>query len=153
LLGQLREVVVLEADVLWRAEFNEPEDKYRDFFETWLRMCKNISQSGRPVVLFCAGGIPENVERCVERRYFSEVHYLALTSEEEDLAERLRKRPAWRKCNDDAYIEEQVRFNQWLKAMGSKVTPAFEVLNTTKVSIEETVEQVASWIGERLGKA
>jgi len=153
LTGRVREAIVLEADILWRAEFNKPEDGYREFFETWLRMCKNISQSGRPVVLLCAGGIPENVEGCVERRYFSAVHYLALTSEEEDLAERLRKRPTWRKCNDGAYIEEQVRFNQWLKAMGSEVKPAIEVLNTTKVSIEETVERVASWIGERLGKA
>jgi hypothetical protein len=36
----------------------------------------NISHSGRPVVLLCAGGIPENVEPCVKRRYFSQVHYL-----------------------------------------------------------------------------
>ena len=150
LLGKLREVVVLEADVLWRAELNQPEDNYRDFFETWLRVCKNISQSGRPVVLFCAGGIPENVEPCVERRYFSEVHYLALTCEEEDLAERLRKRPVWRKCDDPAFIQEQVRFNRWFKEMGGKVEPAIELLNTTGVLIEETVEQVASWAVERV---
>ena len=67
------EVVLLEGDILWRPEFNRPEEKYRDLFETWLRMCKSISQSGRPVVMFTAGiGVPENVEGCVERRYFSE---------------------------------------------------------------------------------
>lgn len=58
--GRLREVVLLEADILWRAEIDKPEDMYREFFQTWLRVCKNISQSGRPVVLLCAGGIPEN---------------------------------------------------------------------------------------------
>jgi len=74
LLGRIRKVVLLEGDLLWRAEFDTPQDRYRDFHETWLRLCKSISQSGRPVVMFNAGmGVPENVEGCVERRYFSEV--------------------------------------------------------------------------------
>jgi hypothetical protein len=146
LLGKLREVVMLEADILWRPEFDKPEDKYLGFFETWLRMCKNISQSRRPVALFCAGGIPENVEPCVERRYFSKVHYLALTCEDEELAERLRKRPAWRDCSDPAYIKEHMRFNQWFKETGSRGEPVVELLGTTRVPIEETAKQVARWI-------
>lgn len=56
LLGKLPGVILLDSDILWRPEFNQPEKKYRDFFETWLRMCKNISQAGHPVVLF--GGVP-----------------------------------------------------------------------------------------------
>lgn len=116
LLGRMSEVVLLEGDLLWRPELDKPEDKYRDFFETWLRMCKSISQSGRPVVMFNSGMVvPENVEGCVERRYFSEVHYLALVCEDEVLAERLRSRPAWRKSSDPANIEEQVRFNRWFR--------------------------------------
>lgn len=75
LLGRVTQAVLLDSDILWRAEFNKPEANYRDFFETWLRVCRNISQSGRPVVLFGAGvGVPENIEDCVERRYFSKVH-------------------------------------------------------------------------------
>ena len=66
--GKLDHIVLLDSDILWRPEFNKPENKYRDFFETWLRMAKNISQAGRPVVLFGAGmGVPENIEPCVER--------------------------------------------------------------------------------------
>lgn len=72
LTGKVNEAVLLESDILWRSEFNKPETNYRDYFETWLRMCKNISQSGRPVVLFGAGvGVPDNMEPCIERRYFS----------------------------------------------------------------------------------
>lgn len=52
--GLCHEVVLLDCDILWRAEFDTPENNYRDFFETWLRVCKNIGQSGRPVVLFGA---------------------------------------------------------------------------------------------------
>jgi hypothetical protein len=150
LSGQLPEVVILEADILWRAEFDRPEDKYRDFFETWLRICKNVSQSGRPVVLFCAGGIPENVEPCVERRYFADVHYLGLTGNAQDLRERLRDRPAWRGCDDEAFIRAHLEFNQWFKDKGGQVTPAIEVLDTTGSPVEETVQQVARWIRGRL---
>jgi hypothetical protein len=68
LLCHVPEVVPLEADILWRPEFNTSADHYRAFFETWLRMCKNIGQAGRPVVLFGAGmGVPANLEPCVER--------------------------------------------------------------------------------------
>lgn len=106
LLGQMDDVVLLDSDILWRPEFDKPEDKYRDFFETWLRMAKNISQAGRPIVLFGAGmGVPENIEPCVERRYFSEIHYLALVCDDGVLAQRLRARPAWRGAGDQAYKE------------------------------------------------
>ena len=67
LLGQVSQAIMLDSDILWRSEFNTPDNNYRDFFETWLRVCKNISQSGRPVVLFGAGmGVPENIENCIE---------------------------------------------------------------------------------------
>ena len=112
LLGRLSEVVVLGADILWRAEFDKPEDGYREFFETWLRLCKNISQSGRPVALFCAGGIPENVEPRLERRYSSHVHHLALTCHHTEPAKRLRRRPRSRRSDESDFIRAQVRFDR-----------------------------------------
>jgi hypothetical protein len=152
LTGKLKEVVVLEADILWRTEFDKPEDKYRDFFETWLRMCKNISQSGKPVVLFCAGGIPENVEPCVERRYFTEVYYLGITCEDEELERRLRSRPAWRNCGDEAYIEEHIRFNRWFKEERCQGEPEIELLDTSGKPVGESVERVKTWIDRKVGK-
>jgi hypothetical protein len=68
LLETMKEVVILDSDILWRPEFNTPENNYRDFFETWLRLGKNIVQSGRPLLLLNAGAIPENVEPCYERQ-------------------------------------------------------------------------------------
>jgi hypothetical protein len=119
LLGKLDDVVLLDSDILWRPEFDKPEDNYRDFFETWLRVCKNISQSGRPVVLFGAGiGVPENMEPCVERRYFSKLCYLALTCEDDALVERLQRRPQGSKSREPAYIETHVQFNRWFKEHG-----------------------------------
>ncbi len=56
-------VVVLETDILWRPEFNKPDEHYRDYFETWLRLAKNIAQNGRPVLLLGAGfAVPGNIE-------------------------------------------------------------------------------------------
>ena len=34
LIGQLPEVVVLDADILWRPEFNPPDHNYQAFFDT-----------------------------------------------------------------------------------------------------------------------
>ena len=69
LLGKTRDVILLERDLLWWEEYNRPDEKYREFFEMWLRMCKSISQSGYPVVPFKSGmAVPENVEPCIERR-------------------------------------------------------------------------------------
>ena len=151
LLGRLKEVVALEADILWRAEFDKPGDRYREFFELLLRLCKNISQSGRPVVLFCSGGNPDNVEPCVERRYFSEVHYLALTCEDAELVQRLTGRPAWRKSGAQEFVKAQVEYNRWFKEGGSDIGPPVELLDTTEISEKESVEAVALWVREKLG--
>ena len=104
-------------------------------------------------MLFGAGALPENVEPCVERRYFSQVHYLALTSADADLKQRLRARPAWRQSSDEAHIELQVHFNRWLRENEDRTEPAIEVFNTTGVGVDETVEWVASWIAERSGSS
>jgi hypothetical protein len=69
------------------------------------------------VVLFGAGaGVPENLETCIERRYFSQIHYLALVCADDVLSERLQERPAWRGTREAAYIQENIRFNHWFQA-------------------------------------
>src|SRR5207248_1183647 len=120
-------------------------------FETWLRMCKNIGQAGRPVVLFGAGvGVPSNLEPGVERHYFGTLHYLALTCEDEVLVERLRQRPAWRQTHSPDYQAEHVRFNRWLKTQASQSVPAIDLIDTTGVSALNTAERVAAWIRMRV---
>jgi hypothetical protein len=149
LLGHLPQTVLLDSDIIWRSEFNTPQTKYRDFFETWLRICKNISQSGRPVTLFGAGvGVPENIEPCVERRYFSQVHYLALVCSDETLQAHLLGRTAWRLSHDRATIAEQVSFNHWFKGYAEQ--PPIALLDNTDMSIDDTSRLVAAWINEKV---
>ena len=151
LMGRLTQVVLLDSDNLWQPEFNKPDDNYSAFFETWLRMCKNIGQSGRPVVLFGAGvGVPSNLESCIERRYFSTLHYLALTVDDEVLIERLQQRPAWRQSGTEAYLAEHVQFNQWFRSRSALESPAVELIDTTHIPPTTTVKQVAQWIRETM---
>jgi len=148
LTGHIPQAVLLDSDILWRKDFNQPDSNHQDFFETWLRVCKNISQSGRPVVLFGAGiGVPDNLENCIERRYFSEIHYLALTCDNEILSSRLRQRPTWRGTKNQSYIEEHIRFNQWfLNYNQYKTKPTITILNTSTTSLKETTVSVTNWI-------
>lgn len=150
LLGKITRAVLLDSDIIWRPEFNTPDSNYRDFFEIWLRLCKNISQSGRPVVLFGVGvGVPENIENRIERRYFSNVHYLALVCSDETLSERLHQRPLWRGTREPVYREEHIRLNHWFKSYDGQ--PTIQLMDTTNVPLEETARQVASWMDVNIG--
>lgn len=149
LTGQLTDVIPLDSDILWQPAFNQPEDSFRNFFETWLRMAKNIGQSGKPVLLFSAGGIPANVEPCVERRYFAEVHYLAFVCDDDVLDQRLRQRPTWRGSRDGRFIDGQLGYNQWLKQHGSAARAAIDLLDTTHLTAAETAEAVSGWLAAK----
>jgi broad-specificity NMP kinase len=147
LAARMTDFVVMESDILWRAEFNQPETNYLNYRETWLRVCKNISQAGKPVIL-CGAGIPDQFEQCVERRYFSDIHYLALVCEDEVLASRLRNRPKWRGVSDE-YIETHVEFNRWLKANAQSTKPPMSVIDTSAITVTETAERVEQWAQRR----
>lgn len=140
LVGTIDEVVLLEADILWGQT-----SATSNFFEVWLRIAKNIAQSGLPVALFGAGFVvPENLESCIERRYFSTIHYLGLTCSEEAQIERLQSRPTWRHTAE--ILDEQVAFNRWVRENAEKTTPPIELLDTTNISVEETAAQIRAWI-------
>jgi adenylate kinase family enzyme len=149
LAAQAKEFVLMESDILWRDEFNQPANDYRDYRETWLRVCKNISQAGKPVIL-CGAGVPAQFEQCIERRYFSHVHYLALICEDEMLASRLRNRPAWRGSSVDEYIEEHLRFNRWLRENAQSTEPPMSLLDTSWMTVDESREAVEQWIENHL---
>jgi predicted kinase len=151
LLGEVTEAVVIESDLLWRREFNTPEDNYNSYFRMWFRLAAHISQSGRPVALFGAGfAVPHNSETLPERRLFSTIHYLGLVCDDEVLAARLRARPTWRNTTDEL-IAEHVEFNHWLKEHAAAAEPPVTLIDTTSAAIPETAALVATWLRERAG--
>ncbi len=150
LVGKINSMILLESDIIWRKEFNQPELGYRNFFKTWLRIAFNIGQSGQPVVIFGAGfGVPENLEMLAERRYFSDIKYLALVCDEYELKNRLLKRPTWRGITEN-FVQEQIEYNRWFTEVGSIGIPPVDLINTTNVPLERTVYQVRQWIEKNL---
>lgn len=147
LVGRFTAAALLESDLLWQEEFNRREDGHRRFFEMWLRLAKNIGQSGRPVALFGAGlAVPENIEPCVERRYFSRVHYLSLSCGEDVLRQRLQARPAWRNSSHPERLREQLDFNRWLREEGPQQLPPVTLLDTTDTPVAVSARAVSEWM-------
>lgn len=138
-------IITMESDILWNNAFNSPENDYREYRELWLRMCKNISQGGKPVLL-CGCSVPKQFENCVERRYFTDIHYIAIVSDDAVLSERLKKRN-W---VNNQYIENSISFNRWIKDNARNTKPNMTVLDNTNLTVEETFEQVSKWIDNKL---
>lgn len=135
--------VVVEQDVLWTAGLQDPADDFRRFRSTWLRTVAMINQSGRPVVLV-GTVVPVQFERCPERVFVGDIHYLALVCAPDVLRARLEARPAWRGW-DDRRIAETLEFNDWLRRNGPSLQPPVDVMDTTTLPLDVTVDAVAAW--------
>jgi hypothetical protein len=140
--------VFMEMDILWRPEFNKPENDFADFRNVWLRVAKNINQAGRPTVL-CGSATPGQFEACSEARYFDGLHYLALVCEPETLRARLEARPDWRQASSAPFIEGMLAYNQWFCDHDGQFVPPLSALDTTSLSLEETAAQVIDWLTQR----
>lgn len=149
LIGKLPECVVMESDILWRKEFETPEDNYASYRSLWLNIACTIHQSGRPVVLVGTAN-PDQFETLPRRRYFSTIHYLALICRDDVLEQRLRDRPAWRNSNNAAFIANMLHYNQWLKEYAALTTPPIILLDTSDLSIEESTTLTMQWIYQHL---
>ena len=142
--------IVLDSDILWDTEYALPE-MWPVWFNRWLRLCKNIGQSGKPVLLCGAGfGVPDNLDSCVELRYFSEYHILALVCKETLLAERLRSRPSWRASDETESLQSQMDHNRWYMQYADGSNSHIAVLDTTDVEPATTAEQVRRWLQSKM---
>ena len=146
LVGKCGRAILLEGDILWSDEYYQADATQR-FLESVLRMAMNISQSGFPVVLFGAGfGVPSNITSCVESRYFSSFHYLALTCERSTLEKRLSSRPSWRSTSQGERMNAQLEYNDWFRLRAPTLGFQMDFIDTTIASTEHTADTVKEWI-------
>ena len=145
LAGDARDYVCLDADVLWEPRYEARDDGLDAFQSLLLRVAKHISQFGRPVVLM-AGGIPDQFEASPERRYFADLHYLALVCEDTELLARLRARPAWRMSGTADVLARERSFNEWLRQNAPTTVPPMTLVESCKVTEVDTARRVADWI-------
>lgn len=148
--ARLPECVVLEGDILWSPKFADPEDDHRRFWDTWLRLAKNVHQAGRSVA-WCGSAVPENFATSSERRYVGEIHYLALVCDDSVLVERLKAQTSWRQSSKPEFVEKMVQFNRWLRENADKTDPPLTLMDVTDVSVEKTAAAVAAWVRRGLG--
>ena len=137
--------VVLESDILWFDFFNTPQDNYRLYREVWLRLCKNISQAGKPVVL-CGCCSPDQMECCIERRYFTTLYYLACVCEEDVLEQRMRE---GRGIREESQIKSSLAYNRWFIEHGAEQLPPITLLDTTSLTPAQAAVKIDHWV--RLG--
>jgi len=149
LISMLKECVILEMDILWGMVKTSPTEKYSSWNNVWLRIAKNIGQSGRLVVL-CGTALHEQFEECPERRYFSTLYYFTLVCDDDLLVERLKRRPEWRQTHSPEFLKDMVQFNGWLKENASLTRPPMTLYDTSHGDVDETVAFVARWIRQRL---
>lgn len=142
-LSQIQEeFVVIESDIFWRAEFDNPQDNFMEYQEFTLRAAKNISQANRPVLL-CGGAIPSELDKCTERRYFSKIFCLGLICDETLLEKRLDSRPKDRNCGSSDFIAYQNQYSKYLRELGSE--KQIDILDTSNLSVTSTVVEVLDW--------
>lgn len=142
-----KDYIVMESDILWNNSFNTPENNYREYRELWLRMCKNISQIGKPVVL-CGCAVPEQFENCLERRYFTEIHYIAIVCDENILYKRLIEDRRYK--GQDQYVKVSIDFNAWLKENADKTKPNIKLLDNSHLTVDTAAKAVEKWIYEHI---
>jgi hypothetical protein len=138
----------LETDILWGALPASSDDDYTGYHNHWLRVAKNITQGGRPVVLY-GSGHPQQIEACIERRYFSRVHYLALVCAPEELTARLKARPSWRASSDMQFIAGMLAYNAWFRQQAAQPERPLDLLDTTQQSLGATLDFVLAWLAAR----
>jgi hypothetical protein len=68
---------------------------------------------------------------------------------DDELEKRLIKRPQWRNCQSNEFIDKQKIFNNWVKNYREK-RPEIDLIDTTDLTLDKTVEAVKIWINKKL---
>jgi len=136
--------IIMESDLLWHDIYNTPKDNYRKYRELWLRVCGNISQIGKPVVL-CGCVTPEQFDVCVEKDLFTKIYYLAIICDDDILENRMKN---GRKINDENWIKSSIEFNRWIKDNGKEQNIC--LINTTGLLPEQVAKEIDIWIRDKI---
>jgi energy-coupling factor transporter ATP-binding protein EcfA2 len=140
LRGLLPECITFDGDALWHTSFWE--DRGHWFYGAWMRVASNVQQSGRPSVL-CTAAMPQVWEDRPERRFFRDVHVLALICDDAVLQERIAARGPLDETLPTTFMEETLTFNKWLREH-------VEHIDTSTMGPADTAARVAAWVRARL---
>ena len=139
------DVVVLDADMFYNIMPGETEEDNYAQIEQIQSLSKNIMQSGKQVLWTMAGNL-DKLNHTYHRRFFSEIHCLALVCEENALRKRMAE---GRGITDQSWIQGSVDYNDYFKSHTSLGDTEFETVDITGKSVEEVAEHVIKWMKEK----
>lgn len=122
--------------------FDTPSDKYRNYREKRMMMCASVSQIGKPCVL-CGCAEPSQFENLEKRKLFSNIYYAVIVCDNKILENKLKN---GRKITDDTYIENSLKFNEWLKNNANQTQPKMQMIDNSNLTPEQTADAIHQWI-------
>lgn len=129
---------IFDTDIIHAADWQQHRSN-------WLRLAHAIAQNGR-YTLLCGTLLPEDLDRCDHRPFFSKVCYLNLHCDDATRAARLQARPAWRQSGSPEFLAHHRQFAQWLLAhAATDFTPPMPTVDTTHATPLETAWQIQQW--------
>ena len=148
LVGRLDSCLIVEADLF--RPIRKTSDSKQAFWDYLIFLCLALSRNGRPAVL-CGWVNPSQVQSSPRAKFFSAVHSLVLGCEASVQTARLGGRyPKHRKNPPTAEgIEEALSATRIMKEE-AETYPNVTVLDTTTLTLDQTVSASERWILERL---
>jgi broad-specificity NMP kinase len=138
--------ITMDADFLYNIMPHTTDEDYKNWVEQIMSLSKNIMQSGKPLLWTMAGAL-DYFESSYNRRFFTELYFLALVCNSEDLEKRMRE---GRHSTDQNWINSSIKYNRWFIENGSLSGHKIDTYDITGKSSSEIADYVIQWVDAKL---
>lgn len=140
----LPEFVVFDGEAIdfWR--FDGAASDYSSLYNQWLKVVHQIALHGQRVICV-ATAVPEQIDACTFRHYFSTIRYLGLVRPDAVQRARLLARPAWRRAGLPEFIAQACGFSRLLEQLEQGRTPMLTLVDTATQTKEQSAARIAAW--------
>lgn len=142
LLQRDLDVIVMDADILYNIMPHETEEDYKNWVEQILAISRNIMQGGKPLLWTIAGAL-DHFANTYNKRFFTDIHFLALVCSSEELERRMRE---GRRITDSNWIQSSIDYNRWFMEWGNVSGQRIDTFDITGKSVCEVANYVAEWV-------
>lgn len=146
LLQRDTKFIVMDADFLFNIMPHDKEEDYRNWVEQIMSLSKTIMQSGKPLLWTIAGAL-DYFENTYNRRFFTEIYYLALVCDSNNLEKRMRE---GRHITDLNWIQNSIDYNRWFIENSTVSSQKIDTYDITGKSVSDVADYVTQWIEARL---
>lgn len=138
--------IPMDADFFYNIMPHDTDEDLHNWVEHMLSLSKNIMQGGRPLLWTMAGAL-EHFENSYNRRFFTDIHYLAFVCSDKELETRMRE---GRNVTDINWIQSSIDYNRWFIEHGNLSNKRIDTYDITGKSVLEVADYVVQWVTEKL---